>query len=114
MIKYWNVSSIGTKFRLYFHTSDSLKPRPQVKKPKVTDWFHSREMWVCFHAKTEVSVPRVGRACRRGGSECVGDGGRGVKLEMDVQLASNSHPFSQEKQRGKDGRLHREQKGDGS
>ena len=58
-----------------FHASDSLKPRPQVKKPKVMGWFHSREMWVCFHAKHEVSVLRVGEACRRGGSGCVGDGG---------------------------------------
>ena len=31
---------------------------------------------MCFHAKHEVSVLRVGGACRRGGSGCVGDGGR--------------------------------------
>lgn len=74
MIEYWNVSSIGTKFCMCFHASDSVKPRAQVKKPKVMGWFHGGEMWVCFCTKTEVSVSRVGWACRRGGSGCVGDG----------------------------------------
>lgn len=93
MIKYWNVSSIGTKFRLYFHASDSLKPRPQVKKPKVTGWFLSREMWVCFQAKTEVSVPRVGGACRRGGNERVGDGGERGEIGDGCPTGFKQPPF---------------------
>lgn len=86
MIKYWNVSSIGTKFCMCFHASDSVKPRAQAKKPKVMGWFHGGEMWVCFHTKTEVSVSRVDGACRRWG----GEGGNWRWMSNWLQIATLS------------------------